>query len=99
MLETFTAETFKPHLNENFIVEFAPYGKQELELISIDDRSNKFSETFSLIFSGSPSKLLPQQIHHFTHLNLGEMQLFITPVQTSTPKTIHYQAVFNRLIN
>lgn len=99
MLETLTAESFKPHLNENFIVNFAPYGEQSLELISIDDRSNKFAETFSLIFSGSPSKLLPQQIHLFKHSSIGDMQLFITPVQSSTAKVIHYQAVFNRLIN
>ena len=97
MEQQLTLAGFRPLVNQKFTVTDPHYGKQELLLISAEERSGGQLETFSLIFTGSPEKLLPQSMHSFSHPHLGEAQIFITPVQGSNSERILYQAVFNRM--
>ena len=90
-------EVFKRHTGDKFSVDFDPIGEQELVLSSVEDRSNAMCETFSIIFTGMPEMLLPQQTHRFKHLTIGEFEIFITPVLGSSQQEIRYQALFNRL--
>jgi len=53
-------------------------------------------ESFSLLFQGPPTPLLPQQTYRFEHDQIGEFDLFIVPVGRDAV-AIQYQVVFNRL--
>jgi hypothetical protein len=49
---------------------------------------------FSLVFVGHPDLLLGQQIHRLEHPELGELEIFLTPVGRNA-RAISYEAVFN----
>jgi len=99
MTEPLTYGDISPYLNDLFVINHPQFGSQEVKLIKAEDQSSDRLESFSLIFAGAPASLLPQATHAFSHHKLGSHEIFITPVNTSTPETIHYQAVFNRIKN
>ncbi len=54
-------------------------------------------ESFSLLFHGPPTPLLPQQMYRFEHDQIGQFDLFVVPVGRDAA-SLHYQVVFSRLI-
>ncbi len=89
-------DTFQPLIGNKFKIIFEENEILELELIRVDDKSNDAIESFSLIFYGPPNFILHQSIYRFYHELIGDFELFIVPVQSSTATAIHYQAIFNR---
>jgi hypothetical protein len=49
---------------------------------------------FSLVFVGHPDLLLGQQIHRLEHADMGELEIFLTPIGRNE-RAISYEAVFN----
>ncbi len=98
MLEQLTVETFQPHVDSSFWVEFPTGGKVELRLV----RAAKVMESeaarlerhpFSLYFVGPKSFRLPQQIYHLTHPALEPLDLFLVPIGEDA-NAFQYEAVF-----
>lgn len=49
---------------------------------------------FSLLFRGTPDLRLPQRIYRMHHAVLGELEIFLVPVQPGDEGSL-YEAVFN----
>lgn len=91
-------ESFSPHLNSAF--EIFPEGmdKVTVELVELTEKKAEYTEAFSVIFRGPADAVLNQGSHMFKHPKMGEIELFVTPVNHSKKDGVYYQAVFNRLI-
>ena len=91
MLETFTAETFKPLLHERFVLD-AGDRRVDLELVDVTESAapgaNRNAQ-FSIVFSGPPEPSLPQAIYGLEHPELGAFELFLVPIAAG-----RYEAVF-----
>jgi hypothetical protein len=91
VLETFTAETFRPLLNERFEL-VAEDGRVDLELVDVTESATPGAERhaqFSIVFSGPPEPILPQAIYRLEHPELGAFDLFLVPIAAGS-----YEAVF-----
>jgi hypothetical protein len=91
MLETFTADTFRPQLNERFeLVD--DDSRVDLELIEVtasDAPGASRRAQFSIVFSGPPEPVLPQGIYRLEHPEIGAFELFLVPIAAG-----RYEAVF-----
>ena len=54
-------------------------------------------ECFALLFKGGLDSRLPQGLHRFSHPQLGDFELFVTPIQHRDQDARYYEAVFNRV--
>jgi hypothetical protein len=91
VLETFTAETFKPLVNERFEL-VAEDGRVDLELVDVTESATPGADRraqFSIVFSGPPDPILPQAIYRLKHPELGAFDLFLVPIAAGS-----YEAVF-----
>jgi hypothetical protein len=91
LLETFTAETFRPLLNERFEL-VAEDGRVDLELVDLTESAEPGAERraqFSIVFSGPADPILPQAIYRLEHPELGAFDLFLVPIAAGS-----YEAVF-----
>jgi hypothetical protein len=91
VLETFTAEPFKPLVNERFELE-AEDGRVDLELVDVTESATPGADRrapFSIGFSGPPDPILPQAIYRLKHPELGAFDLFLVPIAAGS-----YEAVF-----
>ena len=91
MLETFTAETFKPLLHERFVLD-AGDRRVDLELVEVTESAAPGAERraqFSIVFSGPADPILPQAIYRLEHPDLGAFDLFLVPIAVGS-----YEAVF-----
>ena len=91
LLETFTAETFRPLLHERFAL--AGGDRQvDLELVDVTESAapgaNR-SAQFWIVFSGPPDPILPQATYELEHPELGAFELFLVPIAAG-----RYEAVF-----
>ena len=75
-----------------------------LKLIAVTQRTRPGEgqapqgESFSLLFAGPRTRLLPQCLYWFVHDTLGRFEMFIVPVSQDAD-TFSYEAVFNRISN
>jgi hypothetical protein len=91
VLETFTAETFRPLLNERFEL-VTEDGRVDLELVDVTESAAPGAERraqFSIVFSGPADPILPQAIYRLEHPELGAFELFLVPIAAGS-----YEAVF-----
>ena len=51
-------------------------------------------ERFSVFFDGPPDLLLPQQTYQLRHDQMGDFDIFLTPI-SKTETGFRYEAVFN----
>jgi hypothetical protein len=116
-LDDLTADTFAPHLYDWFTVHFdgdGPTGMEpvELQLIEIG-RFEKLRRLeggfehrprapFSLLFRGRHQDAFPSGVWIVRHRVLGELRLFLNPVQVSSdypadqnPEGLFYETVFS----
>jgi hypothetical protein len=105
MLETFTHETFSPHLGEPFRLALDGGGDLELTLIETTDLSRDGATgsqaqgnpapraPFSIVFRGPPTPIVPQRIYSLRHDRLGAFELFLVPIRPDTVG-MRYEAVF-----
>lgn len=98
MLDQLTVETFQPHVDSSFWVEFESGAKVELRLtraakVMESEAARLERHPFSLYFVGPKSIQLPQQIYHLTHPALEPMDLFLVPIGQDA-NAFQYEAVF-----
>lgn len=98
MGELLQKKHFEPHLKEKFAVHADTAGVVELELFEITEKSTPQTDMFSLIFKGPQENPLGQGTYKMKHTKMGEIELFLVPVNYRLFDAIYYQAVFNRLI-
>jgi hypothetical protein len=98
MLESFTADTFRPHLDENFRMD---RNGVVLRLRSVDDWSERAGPgaagreraPFSLVFHAAEGPVYPQGIYPLEHDVLGNFALFMVPIGRDA-EGVKYEAVF-----
>ncbi len=74
----------------------------ELELYEVSELKTsqtiaRVQERFSAIFRGPHDHLLQDKIYQMEHERLGQLELFISPVEEDE-NYYYYQAIFNRLL-
>lgn len=99
MLETFTIDTFAPHLGDRFTTGD---GDEALLTLTLEGATPLGSGTaapnttrapFSLVFLGPPTPILPQQIYRLSHETIGTFDLFLVPIGRAAGG-IRYEAIF-----
>ena len=93
-----TEAEFSRHVNTNFDLAI---GDEQLQLQLVEVKAylpqpNEAAgmERFSLFFEGSADRYLPQQLYHLTHKAMGEVDLFLVPIE-KRESGFRYEAVFN----
>jgi hypothetical protein len=102
MLETFTIDTFAPHLEEAFAVRLADQALPTLTLLAataLPEHPPREGQParrgpFSLIFRGPRAPILPQRTYRLDHPAIGAFDLFLVPVGPDQAGMC-YEAVFN----
>lgn len=89
MLETFTVETFSPHVGDKFRVFYNPSSALELTLASAEEfgtpsakewRQASGRAPFTLTLSGPMEQFLPQGMYRVEHDDLDPFEVFIVPI-------------------
>ena len=100
MLQTVTVETFTPYVGDTFNVELDATTVFPLELASVvtlSERTAPYTSNprspFSLLFRGSHTPVLPQQIYHIVHQTLGALDIFLVPIGPDR-QGMQYEAIF-----
>lgn len=90
-----THDAFRRQLNSSFRVHYAPEHSCALVLVQVSDlTSSAHGETFSILLRGPLTPQLPQSLYKFDHVEMGELDLFIVPVERDQ-NGLYYEAVFN----
>jgi hypothetical protein len=86
---------YQPHVNTTFTVH-GPRGTQPVTLTSAKSKiDDEIQCCFVLHFAGA-GEALPQGIYRLSHQALGELEMFIVPIQSRKPGVL-YEAGFNLL--
>jgi uncharacterized protein DUF6916 len=102
MIESFTPETFTPHLGTTFRIQRAEVPGLDLELITVTPPQTQPPASpaapgrrapFSLLFRGPRTPVLPQRIYSLGHARLGTFDLFLVPIGPDA-HGMCYEAVF-----
>lgn len=101
MLDTFTIDTFRRHLGEEFRIAVHQDGNLTVRLTSAEDlteRSGAGSSTsrrtpFSLLFHGPAEDYLRQGTYLIRHDAIGEFPLFLVPLGPEQGR-MRYEAIF-----
>lgn len=99
MAESYTLDTFAPHVGTSFNVRQVEGGFA----IRLADayRSKVFEgqprdEPFTLVFTSPPGPHLPQGLFNLEHDELGEVEIFLVPIGPETAGgDMRYEAIFN----
>lgn len=103
MLETFTVETFSPHVGDSFQLLIEGVDPIEMQLISASEAGPVTKATakqggrvpFALLFRNPQRhRYLPQRIYHLEHKQLGAMDIFLVPIGPDA-EGMQYEAVFS----
>ena len=78
MIDVLEKKTFTPLLNDFFEVYPVGMEKVEVELVQVTDKSNDFSEEFSLLFRGPKESVFPHNTHRMKHPEIGEFDINIS---------------------
>ena len=95
MLDKVTAETFEPHVGEDFIVSVEDR-TLTFRLGAVDLLANVNSRPrvpFILTFYGPGNEVLPQKIYALDNESLGPMEVFLVPIGPDAVG-MRYEAVF-----
>ena len=98
MSTNLTHEEFSKHVGSDFKV-IASDGELPLTLTEAkaympQENEQDGMERFSVFFDGPADLLLPQQTCQLRHEQMGEFDIFLTPI-SGDAKRIRYEAVFN----
>jgi hypothetical protein len=96
-LDQLAPEHLEPLVGQRFAVSAdGADGELSLELESVQRlRPHKRrADPFSLLFRGPRRPVLPQRIYTLTHPGVGDLILFLVPVQGG-PEGISYEAIVN----
>lgn len=97
MLDTYTIETFQPHLGQVFHMQV---GDQRLPVKLTDVHPwgpeasrGRARVPFSLVFHTVPQAVVPQQIYRLESESMEPMELFLVPLGPDE-NGMRYEAVF-----
>ena len=98
-LQRVTHEDFKAYLNHRFVIELEETSPVELELVSVETRTNAGAadgrrQAFSLVFRGPQTPALEQSTFAMANDRLGSMGLFLVPIAEDETGRL-YEAIFN----
>jgi uncharacterized protein DUF6916 len=98
MLETFTIDTFQPHVGELFrvIVDEKWEMQTRLSEVSIwghEEAKSRPRHPFSLIFHAAPNAVVPQNVYRVENANMEPFELFLVPIGPDSGG-MRYEAVF-----
>ena len=95
MLDQLTIESFEPHLNQTFQVQWEPEGSLDVTLVECAPfgHPGKARQQFQVLFIGPLTPVLPQKIYRMVHEGMGAFDLFIVPIGPDS-RGMRYQAVF-----
>lgn len=93
--------TFESLLDTPFNVQLQPNESLPLQLVEVLEHPiNPTSEQFSLTFRGPSQPFLAQNTYNFEHPQLGNFDLFITPIEVGQAESeLAYQATINNILN
>ena len=96
-MDTFERSEFAKRLNTVFrLTQVDP--PLDLKLVEVSELfTPPGQESFSLTFSGPRKQLLPQGTNLFRHEQMGEFQIFTTPIREDA-NAYYYEAIFNRVV-
>ena len=89
MVETFTAQTFSPHVHSTFRIIDGPEVQLD-EVRELGEATGDGRAPFSIVFSGPQEPTLPQQTYQVEHDQLGAFDVFFVPLGAG-----RYEAVFS----
>jgi hypothetical protein len=69
----------------------------DLVLVEVSGNSQGALETFSLLFRGPLEGVFPHDTYAVGHPTLGDMELFLGPVNSVKTDGVYYQAVFTKI--
>ena len=98
MLETFTADTFSPHVGETFRVIVDDQWEMATRLSEVSVWGHEEAKTrqrhpFSLIFHARPDAVIPQAIYRIENAGLEPFEAFLVPIGPDAGG-MRYEAVF-----
>ncbi|GEM47082.1 DUF6916 family protein [Deinococcus cellulosilyticus] len=98
MLRTLTIDHFKPLIGETFHVQVNPQEAFEVQLAEANLLGGDVLPTsgrrpYSLIFVDSRKRLVPQAIFKVTHPAVGELDIFMVPLQPDARGTV-FEVIF-----
>lgn len=101
MLDTFTIDTFRRHLGEEFHIAVRQDGNLTVRLSSAEDLSERSGAgigssrrtPFSLLFHGPVENYLRQGTYLIRHDAIGEFPLFLVPLGPEQGR-MRYEAIF-----
>lgn len=95
MSELPSRDDFASHLNTNFRIFFGPEKAVEAELTEVTKmRQKPRYEAFALLFRVPVDAPREQALYKIEHDRLGEMELFLVPVEEDK-HGLYLEAVFN----
>lgn len=94
----FGRDTFLPHLDTRFEITAEGLGSSSTKLVKISEKDTLRNgdvsyEGFSLLFDGPLNTPADGAIYRLRHAQLGEMELFLSPVGSTKDRTI-FEAAF-----
>ena len=90
-------ESYEACLNEDFPLPITDGTAIPFTLTQVKrHRDNSTQLSFSLLFLGKTAGVLPQKTYLLNHARLGELTLFLVPIQQKADGVL-YEAVFNLL--
>lgn len=100
-LQWLTCDDFIDVVGQGFDVDIAEGAPLTLHLVSATESDEpggtgpqgQVRKQFSLVFSGSPDRLLPQGTYRLNHPRLGQIDLFLVPLGPDT-EGMQYEAAF-----
>lgn len=97
-MENLTEQEFSKHVDTQFKIALA---ESELSLTLVEvkaympgENEQDGMERFSAFFDGPADLLLKQQTYHLRHEQMGEFDIFLTPISVDGQR-FRYEAVFN----
>ena len=98
MSTNLTEQEFSKHVTTPFKIALA---ESELSLTLVEvkaympgENEQDGMERFSVFFDGPADLLLPQQTYQLRHEQMGEFDIFLTPI-SGDGQRFRYEAVFN----
>lgn len=95
-LSSLTAADFQPAVGTVFEVHHGaaePLRIRLIEVVAFGERPGH-RQPFALRFEGPESPVLEQVTHRVVHPHVGELELFLGPVQSGS-EGVRYEAVFS----
>lgn len=98
MLETFTIDTFQPHLGQRFTLVASDEVRIPLTLTEVSPWGPEASKgrprvPFSLVFHSVPEAVVPQAIYRVESDAMEPMEIFLVPLGPDE-RGMRYEALF-----